>query len=124
MDTVSERAKARLLEEMARKGLTQRDVAQLLGWSQSKIQKVLTGPVELTVEALEQLAFAVGVSPVELVRDPLLELVMDLTPTELACLRRLRELTQAQREAMMQLLSIRPPIRRALDLPRRQRKTS
>ena len=69
----------RLRDEMGRK-LSQRDIAALLQWSQSRVAHLLTGRVAMTVDDLERLAFAVSLA-VGLVRDPGLEFV-DCTPSK------------------------------------------
>jgi transcriptional regulator with XRE-family HTH domain len=122
MKTLQDRAKTRLLEEMKAKHITQRDLAGMLSWSQSKVQKILTGPVELTVDVLEAITFAIGVAATEIVRDPHLEFVMELTPSEMAFLKRVRDLTPPQRDALFNFMGLRAPTRRAIEHDPRRRK--
>lgn len=121
---LAENARIRLREEMSRKHLSQREIAGLLDWSQSRVAKLLTGRVEMSLSDLEALCFALGVSPVEAVRDRGLEFCADMTPTELRVLERIRQLPVQQVDALMMILEIssktRPQDRRAT---RRTKKT-
>jgi len=119
MQSVADRARARILQAMSERSLSQKDVADLLHWTPSKVQKILTGPVDLTVDAIEALASAVGLTIVDVVRDPHFEFVADMTPTEYAYHKRLQQLTDRQREALLTLLNIRPPVRQAAE-PRKK----
>lgn len=101
----------RLSDEMRQRNLTQADLGELIGMSQSGISKWFRRSVELRVDDLERLAQAVGLSPTELVRDPGLEFVADLTPTELRILERIRQRPHLQ-DALMTLLY--------LDIPRQK----
>ena len=116
----SEQARLRIREEMARRDLSQREVAELLRWSQSRVAKLLTGRVELGVEDLDGLCFAVGISAVEALRDHGLEFCAEMTPTELRILERIRQLPRPVFEAVMTLLNVkahtRPQVRRAAQL--------
>ena len=69
MESLSRSVRLRLRDEMTRKRLSQRDLAGLLEWSQSRVAHLLTGRVTMTVDDLSALAFAVSLSPLELVRD-------------------------------------------------------
>jgi transcriptional regulator with XRE-family HTH domain len=104
MDTRADQARLRLREEIERQKLSQREVADLLKWSQSRVAKLLTGRVEMGINDLEALCFAVGLSPVECLRDRGLEFCADMTPTELRILERLRQLSPPLRDAFVQLL--------------------
>lgn len=104
-----DRVRLRIKEEMQRQHLSQRDVAGILGgWSQSRVAKILTGRVKMTVEDLGSLCFAVGISPAEAVRDRGLEFCAEMTPTELRILERLRELPTPVYEAVKTLIQITP----------------
>lgn len=111
MADLADRVRLRFREEMTRKRLSQRELAQLLDWSQSRVAKLLTGRVEMGVSDLESLGFAIGVSPVEAVRDHGLEFLAEMTPTELRTLERIRQLPQPTIDALMQLLDIKKPAR-------------
>lgn len=95
--TVSDRIRARLRDALTDRKLSQRAVADRLQkftgetWSQPKVGKVLKGKVKLKVDAMVVLADLVGISLVELVRDPGREFVADLTPTELKIVTAMRE---------------------------------
>jgi len=102
----SDQARLRLREEMERNKLTQREVADLLGWSQSRVAKLLTGRVGLDLDDLESLCFAIGLSVTEAVRDHGLEFCAEMTPTELRILDRIRQLPRPVLDAVMTLLDI------------------
>lgn len=106
MSVRSDQARLRVREEMERKKLSQREVADLLVWSQSRIAKILTGRVELTVDTLEALCFAVGLSLTEAVRDHGMEFCAEMTPTELRILERIRQLPKPVLDAVMTLLQV------------------
>jgi transcriptional regulator with XRE-family HTH domain len=89
---------------MARTKLTQADVAGILKWTQPRVSKVLRGRVELGVDDLGALCFAVGLSPTEVLRDRGLEFCAEMTPTELRVLERLRQLSPPLREAFLVVL--------------------
>lgn len=121
MDTLSVRVRLRLRQEMARLRLSQRDIAGLLSWSQSRVAHLLTGRVEMTVDDLDRLAFAVSLSPLELVRDQGLEFVADLTPSELRALHALRALPEKQRDAFFTVLQVSRDDTRRATKPRTRR---
>lgn len=101
----------RLREEMARKKISQRDLAGQLDWSQSRLAKVLTGRVEMGVGDLEELCFALNVAATEAVRDHGLEFCAEMTPTELRVLERLRQITPTMLDAVMVLLDVKTKTR-------------
>lgn len=103
-------ARQRIRDEMDRQKLSQRDVADLLSWSQSRVGKLLTGRVELGVDDLNSLAFAVGLTLTEVVRDRGMEFCAELTPTELRFLQMWKKSSQADRDAVVQLLTGRPKL--------------
>lgn len=88
---LADRLRARIREEMAARAIQQRDVAGITGWSQSKVAKILQNQMVLTVDILEGFAFALNLSPVELVRDRGYEFCAELTPTELRILQVMRD---------------------------------
>ena len=110
-DSASERARLRVRDEMARKHLSQRDVAGILDWSQARVSKNLNARVEMGVDDLAALCFAVGIPITEAVRDHGLEFCAEMTPTELRLLERIRQLPPNVVEGLMGLLSVRPNTR-------------
>lgn len=106
MSTLADRARLRLREEMSRKHLSQRDLADLLKWSQSRVARALTGRSGIALDDLEALCFGVGLSVVEAVRDHGLEFLADMTPTELRILERIRQLPTPVLDAVMTLLAV------------------
>lgn len=124
-ETVSDRARRRIREEMARKNLNQRDVADLLLWKESRLSKVMNGRIALGLEELHEVSFAVGLALTEVVRDHGLEFCAEMTPTELRFLERIRQLDQPSRDAFMQILDVksktRAQERRALPVTKKVR---
>jgi len=106
MSVRSDQARLRLREEMERQRLSTRDVAGILTWSQSRVQKLLAGRVELGVDDLEALCFALNLSLPEVVRDHGMEWVAELTPTELRFLQALRELEPGVRDSFLRFLEV------------------
>jgi len=104
---VAEQARERIRDGMREKALSQRDVAELLKWSQSRVAKLLNARVEMGVDDLEALCFAVGITLTEAVRDRGLEFCAEMTPTELRVLERFRQLQPNVRDAVMTLLDVR-----------------
>jgi transcriptional regulator with XRE-family HTH domain len=109
--TLSERVRELLRTEAKHRGLSHRDIAGVLGgtaagWSPSRVTKNLTGRVELGVDELEALCFALSLQITEVVRDRGLEFCAEMTPTELRILERLRQLQPAVRDAILTLLDI------------------
>lgn len=102
--TLCEHARDRIRAEMQKKHLSQRDVAGMLNWSQSRVAKLMTGRVEMGLTDLEGLCFAVGLSPVEAVRDPGMQFCAEMTPTELRLLQQLRHLPRDVFEAMLLMI--------------------
>jgi transcriptional regulator with XRE-family HTH domain len=106
-DSLSERVRRRLRDEMAAKNLNQADVAGRLQWTQSRVSKLLNGKVDLRLEDVEALCFSVDISIVEVVRDHGLEFCAEMSPSELRILERLRQLPPQVVEALMMLLQTR-----------------
>lgn len=102
----SEDVRLRLRDEMTRQDLSQRDVAGILGWSQSKVAHILTGRVELNVDDLAEFCTGLRLSVTEAVRDRGLEFCAEMTPTELRILDRIRKLSRHELDAVMTLLDI------------------
>jgi len=102
----SDQARLRVREEMERQKMSQREMSDLLKWSQSRVAKILTGRVELTLDDLEALCFAVGLSVTEAVRDHGMEFCAEMTPTELRILERMRQLPQPVTDSLLQLLDV------------------
>jgi transcriptional regulator with XRE-family HTH domain len=109
----------RIKEEMFRKGLNQRDLADQLEWSQSKLGKILNGKTNLTVNDLAEICYMVGLRPTEAVRDHGFEFVADMTASELRLHQRLKQHPNAG-DLIMALLDNRP--RPASHAPRRHEK--
>jgi transcriptional regulator with XRE-family HTH domain len=102
----SDQARLRIREEMERQKLSQREVADMLKWSQSRVAKNLTGRVEMTVDDLDSLCFAVGLSIVEALRDRGIEFCAEMTPTELRALERLRQMPAEERDIYLHLMEV------------------
>lgn len=122
MQTLSERVRDRVREEMKRQKMSQRDIAGLLRWSQSRVAHILTGRVEMGVQDLEGFGFALGLSLPELVRDRGMEFCAEMTPTEFRFHERVRALTQEQRDAILTVVGIKRDDMRSASQPRPPRK--
>ncbi len=107
MDDLNTRVRFRLREEKARKSLTDRDIADSLGWSQARVTQKLTGRTPITLQDLEALCLAIGLSPLETLRDRGLDFVAELTPTEFRMLERIRAATPEFRIALQTLIEAR-----------------
>lgn len=105
------RIRTRLRELLARQGVTQVELCarltRLTGetWHQQHMSKLLNGGNVLTVEQLALIAYAAGLSLVEVVREPGKEFVGDLTPTEL----RLLDAVRAHPDSVPALLQLLGP---------------
>lgn len=106
MPDLKDRVRERLREAKHDQGLSERDLADLLRWSHSKVAKKLTGRTEITLDELEALCGAVSISPTEAVRDRGLEFVAEMTPTELRRLELIRRLPKNVLEAVDVLLNV------------------
>jgi transcriptional regulator with XRE-family HTH domain len=107
--TLSALVRQRLRLRMAEKRVVQREMAALLGWSQSRVAKVLSGRTAVDVDELGEFCSALGMSPVETVRDPGLEFVADLTPYELRVLERFRAIDPKLQDAVAIILNVKKP---------------
>ncbi len=115
------RVRDRLLEEMKKRDLTQVDIAGFLKWTQPRVSKILHGRVDLGVEELGELCFAIGIPVTEAVRDRGMEFCAEMTPTELRLLENLRLLDHETRAAFARLLNVKAPeSRRAMPQPKRK----
>lgn len=101
--TASSRALLRVREEMTERRLSQRDLAETLKCSQSRIAKIMNGGVNLRVDDLNTLATAVGISLTEACRDRGVEFCAEMTPTELRVLERMRRRPNVLHAVMMML---------------------
>lgn len=101
---LNSRVRQRLREEMNKNDLSQQSVADLLRWTQSRVAQKLTGRTPITVDELEALCFAIGISPTEMVRDRGVEFCAEMSPTELRCLENLRTIPADERDAIYVLL--------------------
>lgn len=111
MASRSDQARLRIRDEMERQKLSQREVADLLKWSQSRVGKILIGRVGLDLDDLDALCFVLGISLTEAVRDHGFEFCAEMTPTELRFLERLRKLPQPDQDALMRILAVAPATR-------------
>jgi transcriptional regulator with XRE-family HTH domain len=102
----SQRVRDRLRDEKAARKLSEREIADLLQWTQSRVAQKLSGRTPITLNELEALCFALSLSPSEAVRDRGLEFCAEMTPTELRLLERLRKLEPATRDAILLLLDV------------------
>lgn len=104
---LNERARQRLKAEKARRHLSERDIGDLLQWSQSKVAQKLSGRTPITLDELESLCFALSIAPTEAVRDHGLEFCAEMTPSEMRLLEQIRKLDDRTREGIMGLLHAR-----------------
>lgn len=110
-DPLNERVRLRLKAEKSRRHLSERDIGQLLNWSQSKVAQKFNGRTPITLEELEGLAFVLSIAPTELVRDQGLEFCAEMTPTELRILERIRQLPPDALQGLLGLLHVYPNTR-------------
>lgn len=106
MSVRSDQARLRLRDEMERQRLSTRDVAGILSWSQSRVQKIVAGRVELCVDDLEALCFAMNLSLPEVLRDHGMEWIAEVSPTELRFIERLRQLDQNTRDTFLRFIEV------------------
>lgn len=106
MPRLSEQVRLRLREEMAKRQMSQRDMAGVLGWTQSRVAHILTGRVEMSVDDLAEFAFGLGIAVTEAVRDRGMEFCAEMAPYELRLLEQIRQLPQTDREAFLQVLGV------------------
>lgn len=101
----AERVRRRISELLAERGWTQSALAQSLGKTSPWLSQLLAGKLNLGLDELDRMALALGSTAVELVRDPeQFQFCADLTPSEMAMLRRFRKLGPSVREAVQTLV--------------------
>jgi transcriptional regulator with XRE-family HTH domain len=83
MSRLNDLVRERLREELQRKDWSQRDIADLLQWSQSRVAKLLAGRVEFSLNELEAFCTMLHLRPTEVVRDRSLEFSREMTPSDL-----------------------------------------
>jgi len=64
--TLTLRVAHELRAELDRRGLTQQDLATMLGWSQQRVSRRVAGAVPLDVAELEAVAAVLGIPPRQL----------------------------------------------------------
>ncbi len=109
MSVRTDQIRLRLREEMTRLRYSVRGLARDMAWGPSRLDKILSGRTELTIEDLEAICAQLRLSLTEVVRDHGLEFCADMTPTELRLLIRLRELTPVEHDAILKVLHIKRP---------------
>lgn len=117
--TLNDRVRERLRTEKDRLKLTERDIAGMINWGQSKVAQKLGGRTPITMNELESLCFAMSLAPTEAVRDPGLEFVTEMTPTELRMFERIRKMTADQRAALLVVLNVAPVLEPRRALPKK-----
>jgi transcriptional regulator with XRE-family HTH domain len=125
IETATVRACARIRAELHRRKQNQSDLAGLIGWTQSKVSKVLNGETELNLEDLDALCFGVGLRLTEVVRDHGLEFCAEMSPSELCILEGIRQRGPETAAAIMRLLYLKAPdAPQAMPLRKKARKLS
>lgn len=102
----ADRVRQRLRDEKAAKNLSEREIAELIQWTQSKVAQKLSGRTPITLAELDALCFALSLSATEAVRDRGLEFCAELAPHELRLLENLRRLDPATRDAVLQIANV------------------
>ena len=92
MNTLNERVRLRLLAQKHQQKSGEREIAQLIGWSQSKVSQKLSGRTPMTLDELQALCSALSLSVIEAVRDPDLDFCDQMTPIEKRLLDHIRQL--------------------------------
>jgi transcriptional regulator with XRE-family HTH domain len=121
MPRLSEQARERIRDEMQRRQWSQRDLADLLQWSQSKIAKVLNGRVALTVDDLDAIAVRLTLRPAELIRDRGLEFYREMTPSDLRLFQMLDDRPDLRTHILGMLQVLREVEPRRASRPRKKR---
>ncbi len=106
MSSLNERVRERLRVEKAKRDLSERDIAELIDWTQSRVAQKLSGRTPITLDELDSLCFALGLVPTEAVRDQGLEFCAEMAPFELRLLEKLRKLDAPTRDAILLLLDV------------------
>lgn len=106
--SAAERVRQKVIALMDERGYSQREMARRLERSQPWVAKVIRGPLkagqDVRLEDLDDVALALGVTAVELVRDHGLEFVANLTPSEMRMLQQIRKLPAHVIEAVRVLI--------------------
>lgn len=106
----ADRVRRRIKELLDERGWSQRALADALGKTQPWMSQLLGGSLRLGLDELDQVALALGATAVELVRDPeQFQFCADLTPSEMAMLRKYRKLGPSVREAIATLVNAADP---------------
>jgi transcriptional regulator with XRE-family HTH domain len=106
-ESLSERVRIRVREEMQKRNLSQSDVAGLVeGLDQSKVSRLLSGEQRITLDELEYLAFAISVPPSELIRDRGMEWMAEMTPTEMRILEHYRRADEELQRSIRRILQV------------------
>jgi transcriptional regulator with XRE-family HTH domain len=120
--SLSRRVCHRLREVMDEQGMSQRDLSRMLGCSQGRVAKLLSGATELRLDDLETICVALDIRPVEAVRDLGLEFFAELTPTQVRLFHRLGQLDAPHMSAILLIAGLTPPAAPAAPKnPRRSR---
>lgn len=106
---LSEEVRLRFREEMERRKMSQRDLAGILNWSQSRVAHLLTGRITMGVDDLAEMSWALGTRPTEMIRDRGLEFVSEMTPSEMRVFEWLRALSPERRHAFYQFFGVPEP---------------
>jgi transcriptional regulator with XRE-family HTH domain len=106
-ESLNDRVRQRLKDEKIARKLSERDIAGLIQWTQSKVAQKFSGRTPITLDELDALCFALSILPSEAVRDRGLEFSAEMTPTELRVLENFRHETDAMRDAVATILKVR-----------------
>ena len=118
--SASQRAVRRIREELDRRSLSQRDLAERLHCSQGRVAKMLNGRVELRIDDVAEMARVVGIPLTEVLRDRGLEFYAEMTPTEVRLIERIRQRPDLLQGVLI-LLEIGGVLKAPLPQPRRKR---
>jgi len=88
---LSERVLRRLSTARKAKRLSQRELGENLGWSQSKVAKVFTGRVGLDLDDVDAMCHALDISIVDAIQEASPNASSVGTPMELQLLQRIRQ---------------------------------
>jgi transcriptional regulator with XRE-family HTH domain len=103
--SLRDRVIERLRAEKERLQWSDRHLAEVLGYSQSKVTQKLNRRVTMTVDELGFFCRVLQISPTETVRDPALDFCAELTPLEMQMLKQFRQLDEATREVVVRLIA-------------------
>ena len=121
---LNDRVRERLAEEKLKRGLTERGLADSLGWSQSQVSYKLSGRTELSVNDLEHVCSILRLRLVAVVRDPNLELCDEMTPAELRFFKRFREVSKPLHDLIVKCVEENAENLRLNGTPERRRSRS